>query len=98
MELKAGIKILELISNGGWLAVGVFLFFLYTRQEKLLNELKEWLKQAHDRICYIEKEYVTRTEFYRDISGWRSDIKALENQVVEVKAGLFFLKGKQNDK
>ena len=89
------LKLIELMSNGGWMAVAVFLLYLFFRQDKTMQRLEKWLEETSKRVTYIEKEYIARAEFYRDISGWRSDIKSLEGQILDLRSELSYFRGRQ---
>lgn len=70
-------KIIEIIGNGGWLAVGVFLGYFLKRLEKRVEKLEE-------KIDAVQDEFISKEDHYRDISGWRGEIHRLEDKVERI--------------
>jgi hypothetical protein len=86
----------EFLSAGGYTAVNAFLIYMVWRLEKnilaLSNDMKEMrenyvhkehceAKDLTKRISEIEKETIRREEFYREFSGWRHEIKDIDNKL-----------------
>jgi len=62
-----------LLKEGGWFAVLAFLLFFLFRLEKRLDELEKKLENS-----------ISREDYYRDISGWRSEIQRLEDKITRL--------------
>ena len=60
------------------------------QDEKLENTLKELktssdkaIKTLSDEVKYIQTNYVTKEEHFRDFEGWRAEIKDLRDLIVQ---------------
>lgn len=60
------------------------------QDEKLENTLKELktssdkaIKTLSDEVKYIQTNYVTKEEHFRDFEGWRTEIKDLRDLIVQ---------------
>lgn len=67
-------KVIQIIGNGGWMAVGVFLGYLLKKLEKRVERLEEKMDAMHD-------EFITKEDHYRDISGWRGEIHKVDTKI-----------------
>jgi len=94
------LKIIELLTGGGYMAVGAFLLYIFFRLDrsvqlitKEIKEIKEnyvskdmcTSKDISKRVNELEKETLKRSEFYRDFSGWRAEINRVEDKVDQLK-------------
>jgi uncharacterized coiled-coil protein SlyX len=66
----------------------VALVFLLRRQEDKIDSLSEMLKEREtkidNKIAEIEnqmKDFITKEEHYRDVSGWRGELQKLESKL-----------------
>jgi DNA-binding transcriptional MerR regulator len=66
----------------------IIMIFLIRRQEdkidNLANIIKEREERMENKIKDIEKEikdFITKEEHYRDVSGWRGELQKLENKL-----------------
>jgi predicted transcriptional regulator len=66
----------------------VAIFFLIRRQEEKIDGLTKALKERDakfdNKITEIEnqmKDFITKEEHYRDVSGWRGELQKLENKL-----------------
>jgi hypothetical protein len=66
----------------------VALVFLLRRQEEKIDNLFEILKEREtkidNKIAEIEnqmKDFITKEEHYRDVSGWRGELQKLESKL-----------------
>jgi predicted nucleic acid-binding Zn-ribbon protein len=66
----------------------VAVVFLIRRQEEKIDSLTKALKEREakfdDKIANIEnqmKDFITKEEHYRDVSGWRGELQKLENKL-----------------
>jgi hypothetical protein len=85
---------LSLVANGGWMAVASVLAYAMIRLDKSLRSIDREQTAMRDRIASVEKEYVCRSEYYRDISGWRGDIRGLEQSIADVRNDFAYYKGR----
>ena len=67
-------KLIQVIGNGGWMAVGVALGYLLRKLERRVEKLEEKIDAMHD-------EFITKEDHYRDISGWRGEIHKLDTKL-----------------
>ena len=67
-------KLIQIIGNGGWMAVGTFLGYL-------LWELRKRVERLEKRIESMSSEFITKEDHYRDVSGWRGEIQRLEDRI-----------------
>jgi len=67
-------RLVQIIGNGGWMAVGVVLGYLMRKLERRVERLEEKIDAMHD-------EFITKEDHYRDISGWRGEIHRLEDKI-----------------
>lgn len=67
-------KLVQIIGSGGWMAVGVVLGYLLRKLERRVEKLEEKIDAMHD-------EFITKEDYYRDISGWRGEIYRLEDRI-----------------
>jgi uncharacterized coiled-coil protein SlyX len=63
----------------------IVLIFLLRRQEDKIDELSKMIEERDNKIdnkiAEIEhqlKEFITKEEHYRDVSGWREGLQKLE--------------------
>jgi uncharacterized coiled-coil protein SlyX len=63
----------------------IAMVFLIRRQEEKIDSLSEMLKEREskidDKIADIEnrmKDFITKEEHYRDVSGWRGELQKLD--------------------
>jgi uncharacterized coiled-coil protein SlyX len=63
----------------------IAMVFLIRRQEEKIDSLSKMLKEREskidDKIAEIEnqmKDFITKEEHYRDVSGWRGELQKLE--------------------
>lgn len=90
-------RVIELINGGGYVAIGAFLFYMVLRVEKALLRIHERMDKIADkfvtkeecarcgrRIDAIESEYQSKTDFYRDMEGWREEINRLNDKLDRV--------------
>jgi len=68
------VALFKVIQEGGWVAIiAVMAFFVY-RQEKKLEKIETKLDALKD-------DTVSHKEYYRDISGWRTEINRLDDKI-----------------
>jgi len=67
-------RVVQIIGNGGWMAVGVALGYLLRKLERRVEKLEEKIDAMHN-------EFITKEDHYRDISGWRGEIHRLEGKI-----------------
>lgn len=67
-------RIVQIIGNGGWMAVGVVLGYLLRKLERRVEKLEEKIDAMHD-------EFITKEDHYRDISGWRGEIHKVDAKI-----------------
>ncbi len=67
-------RLVQILGNGGWMAVGVVLGYLLRKLERRVEKLEEKIDAMHD-------EFITKEDHYRDISGWRGEIHRLEDRI-----------------
>jgi hypothetical protein len=70
--------IISIIFNGGYLAVCIFLLYL-------IYELKKRHERIDEKIDTLEKEKISKDEFYRSVSGWREEINILHKKIDDLK-------------
>ena len=46
------------------------------------DKLTEMINMLRDRIASIEKEYVSRNDHYRDLGGWRMEVKEIRDLIL----------------
>ena len=68
MEYVALFKVIE---QGGWIAIVALLGFLIYRQDKRLEKIEA-------KLDFLKEDMVSRDDHYRDVSGWREELKALD--------------------
>ena len=71
------LSLIELVREGGWIALFAFLFFILLRLEKRIESFEQKLEE-------IQKENIRREEYYRDISGWRGEIQRLDDKLTRI--------------
>jgi DNA-binding transcriptional MerR regulator len=66
----------------------IAMVFLIRRQEEKIDSLSKMLKEREERIENkikdLEnqiKDFVTKEEHYRDVSGWRGELQKLESKL-----------------
>ncbi len=47
------------------------------------EKLAEMIDMLKDRIASIEKEYVSRNDHYRDLGGWRMEVKEIRDLILK---------------
>lgn len=67
-------RLIQIIGNGGWMAVGVVLGYLMRKLERRVEKLEEKIDAMHE-------EFITKEDHYRDISGWRGEIHKLDTKI-----------------
>jgi hypothetical protein len=67
-------RVIQVVGNGGWMAIGVVLGYFLYRLEKRVEKLENKIDVMHD-------EFITKEDHYRDISGWRGEIHRLEDKI-----------------
>jgi len=71
-------RLVQIIGNGGWMAVGVVLGYLMKKLERRVERLEEKMDAMHD-------EFITKEDHYRDISGWRGEIHSGDQVVSDYR-------------
>jgi hypothetical protein len=71
------IQLIQLLWNGGWVAIGATMIYLFVKLEKRIEKIEEKLEMM-----------VSRETYYRDVSGWRGEINRLEDKIDNL---LFFI-------
>jgi predicted nucleic acid-binding Zn-ribbon protein len=54
---------------------------LKTRVAELRNDMSKTLEDHGRRLSYIEKEYTQNEVFFQQLSGWRTEINRLSDQI-----------------
>ena len=67
-------RLVQILGNGGWMAVGVVLGYLMKKLERRVERLEEKMDAMHD-------EFITKEDHYRDISGWRGEIHKVDTKI-----------------
>lgn len=62
-------------------------------QDDQHKEHEKALAEVECRLGYVERDYVSRDEHYRDFSGWRDEIRALGQRINDLILAVF--QGKQ---
>jgi len=75
----------HLILQGGWAAVSAFFIYILIKLDKRIEKLESKLEE-------IQKENVSREEYYRDISGWRGELQRLEDKLTNILDKLWEVK------
>ena len=47
------------------------------------QKLQEMIDELRERIAGIERDYVTKEDHYKDLGGWREEIKEIRHLMVE---------------
>lgn len=47
------------------------------------QKLQEMIDELKERIAGIEREYVTKEDHYKDLGGWREEIKEIRRLLIE---------------
>jgi len=53
------------------------------RAEKLRTDINKTLNSFGERLSQVEHGYVKREDFYRDLSGWKSEINRLSDLIIQ---------------
>jgi len=77
-NLTSSYGIIGIIFNGGYLAVAIFLLYL-------IYELKKKHEKLEENLDTLEKEKLSKDEFYRSVSGWREEINTLHKKIDDLK-------------
>lgn len=82
--------LLKVFEAGGTVAIiGVVIFWL-VRIERALNRIqdnfvcKDEFMELQHRVDAISQEALRKEDFYRDVSGWREDIRHLADKIDKV--------------
>jgi hypothetical protein len=70
--------IIGIIFNGGYFAVCIFLLYL-------IYELRKKHEKFEENLDTLEKEKISKDEFYRSVSGWREEINTLHRKIDDLK-------------
>ena len=97
MELEVLHLILEYGTTPALLLLALVVLTFKKDITKKMDELDGNLKNMNERINFIEQTYVKRDELYRDISGWKGDLRMLANKLDTIKDELFYLKGRYEE-
>ena len=65
------VALFKVIQEGGWVAIVAILGFLIYRQDKRLEKIEA-------KLDFLKDDMVSRDDHYRDVSGWREELKALD--------------------
>ena len=47
------------------------------------QKLQEMIDELRERIAGIERDYVTKEDHYKDLGGWREEIKEIRHLIME---------------
>ena len=67
----------QVLGNGGWMAIGIVLGYLI----KKLSEHVEKLEKRIEKLEGMQRDFITKEEHYRDVSGWRGEIRRVEDKI-----------------
>lgn len=87
------LKLLSMVANGGWMAVAAVLAYSILRLEKSLRIITEEQAGLRERVVVVEKEKITRSEFYKDMADWRKEVQSLEKTLSEFRSDFAYFKG-----
>ena len=74
----------QILGNGGWMAIGIVLGYLIKKLEKHVEKLEKKI----EKIEGLQKDFITKEEHYRDVSGWRGEIRRIEDKIDRLFEGL----------
>ncbi len=87
------LKLLSMVANGGWLAVASVLAYSILRLEKTLKIITKDQASLREQVVVMEKEKITRSEFYKGIAEWRKEVQSLERTLSEFRSDFAYFKG-----
>jgi len=61
---------------------------VYKTIKELRDDVYKTIEDHSRRLSYIELEYVKREAFYRELGGWREDIKQMSGQISALSTDL----------
>ena len=62
-----------------------------------IEGLENTFKELKNKTDFIEQSYVRKEDLYRDISGWRGDVKTLFTKIDNLREEFFYLKGRYEE-
>ena len=68
------VALFKVIQEGGWIAIVAVLGFLIYRLDRRLEKLET-------KLDILKEDMVSKEEYYRDISGWRTEINRLDDKL-----------------
>ncbi len=81
MEIEAVKMLLEYGTTPAVIFLIVLVVLIRRDIAQRLEKCETTTKNADKRIGYIEREYVQRNDYYKDISGWREDINRIGERI-----------------
>jgi hypothetical protein len=71
---------------------------LVKQQDERHKEHEEAIADLNQRVGCVERDYVSREEHYRDLSGWREEIRQLGERINSFVITIMSLLGKETTK
>lgn len=86
--------IIKYIEQGGIIAFLGFLLFLFIRLERAMNKIQAKIESLETEL---NEKYVKKCDIYSDISGWRGDLRIINEKIDKLREEFFYLKGRYDE-
>ena len=97
MEIAA-VKLLLQYGTAPALILLCILIILFNKEiGRRIEGLENTFKELKNKTDFIEQSYVRKEDLYRDISGWRGDVKTLSQKIDDLREEFFYLKGRYEE-
>ncbi len=97
MEIRALELILQYGTAPALILLCVLMVLFRKDVTKRIDDLEVTIRDTREKISFVEQAYVKREDFYRDISGWRGDVKILSEKIDKLREEFFYLKGRYEE-